>query len=188
MMSQGDVMTSFEYFRGVETVGPVGHGHLRSDSSTVLSDQMSERTPEYLKCYLGDISACIGPTVKYDPWNHIRILQTVHICNHLGDLGPFSTWKFILKVHWNFSVWRTEPRTDKHLSFPVRMTGMPTWVFNMSGVCARILTQLMRVVKAQAFSFFLNIAESAVELYITITWVIGHDITVDWVVYLSISQ
>ena len=56
-------------YRGVETVGPVspvGHGHLRSDSSTVLSDQMSERTPEYLKCYLGDISACIGPTVKYN--------------------------------------------------------------------------------------------------------------------------
>ncbi len=56
--------------RSVETVGPVspvGHVHLRSDSSTVLSGQMSERTPEYLKCYLGDISACIGPTVKYDP-------------------------------------------------------------------------------------------------------------------------
>ena len=32
--------------RGVETVGPVspiGHGHLRSDSNTVLSAQMSER-------------------------------------------------------------------------------------------------------------------------------------------------
>ncbi len=47
--------------RGVETVGPVspvGHGHLRSDSSTVMSDQMSERTPKYLKCNLvifGDI-------------------------------------------------------------------------------------------------------------------------------------
>ncbi len=55
--------------RGVETVGPVspvGHGHLRSDSSPVLSDQMSERTPEYLKCYLDDILACIAPTVKYD--------------------------------------------------------------------------------------------------------------------------
>ena len=53
--------------RGVETVGPVspvGHRHLRSDPSTVLSDQMSERTPEYQKCSLGDVSACIGPTVK----------------------------------------------------------------------------------------------------------------------------
>ncbi len=32
--------------RGVETVGPVvplGHRHLRSNSSTVLPDQMSER-------------------------------------------------------------------------------------------------------------------------------------------------
>ena len=78
--------------RVVETVGPVspvGHGHLRSVSSTVLTDQMSERTPEYLKCYLGDdISACIAPTVKYDLWNRIRILQTVHICIHLGDLHP----------------------------------------------------------------------------------------------------
>ncbi len=77
--------------RGVETVGPVspvGHGHLSSDSSTVLTDQMSERTPEYLKCDLGDISACIAPTVKYDLWNHIRILQTVHICIRLGDLRP----------------------------------------------------------------------------------------------------
>ncbi len=56
-------------FRGVETVGPVspvGHGPLRSDSRAVLPDQMSERTPKYLKCYFGYISACIGPTVKYD--------------------------------------------------------------------------------------------------------------------------
>ncbi len=54
-------------YRGVETVGPlspVGHLHLKSDSSTILSHQMSERTPKYLKCYLGDISAYIGPTVK----------------------------------------------------------------------------------------------------------------------------
>ncbi len=58
-----------DYTRGVETVGPVspvGHGHLRSDSRTVLSDQMSERTPKYLKYYFGYNSACIGPTVKYD--------------------------------------------------------------------------------------------------------------------------
>ena len=50
-----------ENTRGVETVGPVspvGHRHLRSDSNTVLPVQMSETSPEYLKCYLGDISAC----------------------------------------------------------------------------------------------------------------------------------
>ncbi len=96
--------------RGVETVGPVspvGHGHLRSDSRTFLSDQMSERTLKYLKSYFGYISACIGPTVKYDPWNRIRTLQTVHICSYLGDLGPFCTWKFIGKVRRNFSVWQS---------------------------------------------------------------------------------
>ena len=118
-----------EACRGVETVSPVGHGHLRSDSSTVLSDQMSERTPKYLKCYFGYISACIGPTVKYDLWNRIRTLQTVHICIYLGDLGPFCTWKFIQKVPCNFLVWL---RTDKLLCLPVRMTGFPKWVFNIS--------------------------------------------------------
>ena len=49
--------------RGVKTVG---HGHLRSNSNTVWSAQMSERALEYLKCYLCDILACTGPTVKYD--------------------------------------------------------------------------------------------------------------------------
>ncbi len=100
----------YVYPRGVETVGPVspvGHGHLRSDSSTDSSDQMFERTPDYLKCYFGDISACICPTAKYDLWNRIRILQTVHICIHLGVLGPFCTWKFIQKVRCNCSVWLT---------------------------------------------------------------------------------
>ncbi len=49
--------------RGVETVGPagpVGHIHLRSDSSTILPAQMSERALKHLKCFLCDISACIG--------------------------------------------------------------------------------------------------------------------------------
>ncbi len=88
---------TFLHDRGVETVSPVGHGHLRSDSSTVLSDQMSERTPEYLKCYLGDISAWNCPTAKYDLWNRISILQTVHICIHLVVSDPFYTWNLCKK-------------------------------------------------------------------------------------------
>ncbi len=85
------------------------------------------------------------------------------------DLGPFSTWKFILKVHWKFSVWRTEPRTDKHLSLPVRMTGMPTWVFNMSGIptCTEypswILFKLkaqLRLGQAQLMIFWIPMAKS----------------------------
>ncbi len=92
--------------RDVETVGPVGHGYLRSDSNTVLPVQMFERPLEYLNCYLGDISAFPGPTVKYDLWNSIRISQPIHFCIYLGDLGPFYTLYVYGKSAISFwSVW-----------------------------------------------------------------------------------
>ncbi len=95
---------------------------------------MSERPLEYLKCYLGDISACTGPTVKYDLWNSIRISQPIHFSIQLGNIGPLYTWKCIQTVRNNFSVHLTKLRTDKNICLSVRMTGTPTRVFNTSAI------------------------------------------------------
>ncbi len=131
------VYMTVDQCRDVETVGPVspvGHRYLRSDSNTFLPVQMSGRPLEYLKCYLDDISACTGPTVKYDLWNSIRISQPIHFCIYLGDSGPFYTWNCIQKVCIKYSVRLTKLRMDRNISLSVRMTGTPTRVFNMSAM------------------------------------------------------